>query len=201
MASRQVAAKAVNWAALAARIPKDPKASAGFDEIRIKFETTKGVLNSTPETPAPIDWDHYMAVVKNKALVEKFHAAYSSLEVPYPDTTEALAALQADRASQADADGATKKELENTVLQAQAYIDKIQGIKAYEIMKMDEYYELNPDIGAAEKAHKAEGEANRLPILGPGFDPQPLPGDLPELIKIPQKMMGYVKKLLPGGKN
>jgi len=200
MASRQVAAKAVNWAALAARIPKDPKASAGFDEMRIKFETTKGVLNSTPETPAPIDWDHYMNVVKNKALVEKFQSAYSSIEVPYPDTTEALAALQADRASQSEADSLTKKELESTVVQAQSFIDKIQGIKAFEVMTKDEYDALNPDIAAAQKARLEEAEANRLPMLGPGYDPKPLPGG-GELVSVPQKLIGYVKKLVPGVKN
>merc|ERR1711973_655596 len=120
MASRQVAARAVNWAALAARVPKDPKASAGFDEMRIKFETAKGTLNSTAEKPVPIDWDHYKSVVKNQALVEKLHAAYSELVVPYPDTAEALANLEAERADQTSKDDATKEELASTTAEAQS---------------------------------------------------------------------------------
>merc|ERR1711973_1013091 len=100
MASRQVAARAVNWAALAARVPKDPKASAGFDEMRIKFETAKGTLNSTAEKPVSIDWDHYKAVVKDQALVEKLHAAYSVLVVPYPDSAGLLSNLEAEKAEQ-----------------------------------------------------------------------------------------------------
>merc|ERR1712183_937834 len=51
MATRQVAARAVNWAALAARVPKDGKSAAGFEELRIKFETSKGTLNTMPEKP------------------------------------------------------------------------------------------------------------------------------------------------------
>ena len=43
-----IIAKSVNWAALAVHIPKDPKTSAGFDEIIIWFETTKGALNTVP---------------------------------------------------------------------------------------------------------------------------------------------------------
>ena len=175
MASRQVIAKSVNWAALAARIPKDPKASAGFDEMRIKFETAKGALNTVPETPAPIDWDHYKAVVKNTALVEKFHAAYSSLAVPYPSTAESLAALAAEKDAQVAADAETAKALEGTVMKAQENIDKITGIKAYEIMTLDEYLALNPEVQAKIDAYVAEGEEGRLPLLGPGFNPQPHP--------------------------
>jgi len=144
MASRQVVARAVNWAGLAARLPKDPKASAGFDELRIKFETAKGALNATPEAPTPIDWDHYKSVVKNKDLVEKFHAAYTSLVVPYPDTAGSLSELAAEKEKQLAEDAKTQEDLKNAVANAEANIDKITGIKAYEIMTTDEFMKLNP---------------------------------------------------------
>jgi len=144
MAARQVVARAVNWAGLAARLPKDPKASAGFDELRIKFETAKGALNATPEAPTPIDWDHYKSVVKNKDLVEKFHAAYTSLVVPYPDTAESLSQLAAEKEKQLAEDAKTQEDLKSAVVDAEANIEKITGIKAYEIMSQDEFMELNP---------------------------------------------------------
>jgi len=156
MASRQVAARAVNWAALAARVPKDPKASAGFDEMRIKFETAKGTLNSTAEKPVPIDWDHYKAVVKDQALVEKLHAAYSGLVVPYPDTAGLLSNLEAEKAEQLSIDAATKADLEVAVAQAQSNIDKIENKKSYEIMTQEEFFELNPDKAAEAEAAAAK---------------------------------------------
>merc|ERR1711872_318287 len=176
MASRQVAARAVNWAALAARVPKDPKASAGFDEMRIKFETAKGTLNSTAEKPVPIDWDHYKAVVKDQALVEKLHAAYSGLVVPYPDTAGLLSNLEAEKAEQLSIDAATKADLEVAVAQAQSNIDKIENKKSYEIMTQEEFFELNPDKAAeAEAAAAKTAQVLYGPVVGveylPGWDP------------------------------
>merc|ERR1712183_290010 len=143
MAGRQVAARAVNWAGLAARIPKDPKYSAGFDEMRIKFETAKGSLNATPETPVPIDWDKYRSAVKNQALVEKLHAAYADVVVPYPDTTESLAGLEVERTEQYSNDEATKGELES---------ETAADLKSYKIMTTQEYFAIYPDIGAKHEA-------------------------------------------------
>ena len=175
MASRQVVARAVNWAALASRIPKDPKYSAGFDEMRIKFETAKGSLNSTPEKPVPIDWSHYSSVVKNQALVEKLQAAYSELVVPYPDTAEALASLEAEKTEQLSKDGAMKEELGSATAEAQEKIDTLRNRKAYEIMSVDEYFELEPAIAEEFHARAAEAEKYRVPFLGVGTDPKPVP--------------------------
>merc|ERR1712212_526924 len=172
MATRQVAARAVNWAALAARVPKDGKAAAGFEELRIKFETSKGTLNMMPEKPTPINWDHYSSVVKNKELFEKFQSAYAELEVPYPED-DFSAEIEAKRAEAEAQDAHTRAELADGVAQAEASIAAITGIKAYEAMTMDEYCELNPKF-----AHMVEQQriavADRLdPRLEKAIDDAP----------------------------
>merc|ERR1711872_196843 len=153
MASRQVAARAVNWTALASRIPKDPKYSAGFEEMRIKFETAKGSLNSTPEKPVPIDWDHYKSVVKNQAL---------------------LANLEAERANQTSKDDAMREELASTTAEAQAKIDTLKNRKSYDIMTVEEYFEHEPEIAEQWRSRHAEATKYRT-IWGYGHSPQQAP--------------------------
>jgi len=145
MAARQVAARTVNWAALAARVPKDGKSAAAFEELRIKFETAKGTLNTMPEKPTPIDWDHYSSVIRNKGLFEKFQTAYAELEVPYPED-DYSAEIEAQRAEAYAQDAQTRAELADGVAQAEASIAAITGIKAYEAMTYDEYFDMNPDL-------------------------------------------------------
>merc|ERR1712193_357783 len=156
MATRQVAARTVNWAALAARVPKDGKSAAGFEELRIKFETSKGTLNMMPEKPTPINWDHYSSVVKNKELFEKFQSAYAELEVPYPED-DFSAEIEAKRAEAEAQDAHTRAELADGVAQAEASIAAITGIKAYEAMTWDEYCELNPKFAHMVEVQRIAG--------------------------------------------
>jgi len=201
MASRQVAARAVNWAALAARLPKDPKASAGFDEMRIKFETAKGTLNSTAEKPVPIDWDHYKAVVKDQALVEKLHAAYAGLVVPYPDTAGVLSNLEAERTEQFSKDAATKADLEDAVAQAQTNIDKIQNKKAYEVMSLEEYHELNPDKAAEAEAARLKAADGWHPVYGERLSIEYLPAwdKVNERVIPPAEVEAAIKEMQASG--
>jgi hypothetical protein len=47
-------------------------------------------LNSYPEKPQPINWDHYRKNVAVPGLVDSFLKQYEGLSVPYPkDTTSA----------------------------------------------------------------------------------------------------------------
>ena len=146
MASKQVVAKAVNWAALGSRVV--PKHFAGFDELRTKFETTKGTLNNTPAAPAPIDWDHYKGVVKNSSLVEKLHAAYSELSVPYPED-DFSAAIEAEKAGKLQEDVELRTQLQASIVNTQAEMKKIEGMKAFEYMTLEEYHELFPEKAEA----------------------------------------------------
>lgn len=85
MAGRMAKA-AVDWTKLAANIPKSM--TAEFNAFRTKHETIRGSLNMLPEKATPVDFNFYLASVKNQALVEKFQALYATVEVPYPEDTE-----------------------------------------------------------------------------------------------------------------
>merc|ERR1711860_435562 len=84
--AERMAKTAVDWTKLASKIPKSM--TAEFNAFRTKHETIRGNLNMLPEKAAPVNFEYYLANVKNQALVEKFQAMYAAVEVPYPEDTE-----------------------------------------------------------------------------------------------------------------
>lgn len=51
---------------------------------------------ANPEEPPKIDWSYYKANAVNKAVVEQFEKAYTSLKIPYPNDKGALNAVIAE---------------------------------------------------------------------------------------------------------
>merc|ERR1712002_36720 len=152
--SRRAIAKVVDWTRLAATIPKAH--TAEFNAFRLKHETLRGALNTLPEKPTPINWDHYMSVVKNKALVEQFHAAYSQLAVSYPEDTETAKI----NARQAETEVEILKDISEREARIAEYTQELGAIKAekpYEEMTVREHMEANPDQLAL---HEAEMKKN-----------------------------------------
>lgn len=143
MAAKQIVVKGVNWASLASRVPKGE--AGAFDELRLKFETSKGKLNSLPEKPKPIDWSSYEVSVRNKVLLEKFRNAHADIFVPYPEDSWS-AEIAAARAEQLAKDAEARIKLEESLATAKSEIHKITSIKGYEAMTTRDYMEVNSEV-------------------------------------------------------
>ncbi|XP_057299886.1 ATP synthase subunit d, mitochondrial-like [Hydractinia symbiolongicarpus] len=143
MASKRVAVKTVDWLKLGSTIPK--AAAADFNAFRTRHETIKGSLESLPEKPAPIDWKFYQNAVKEKALVEKFYAAYSKVTVPYPEDTESAKIAAEEKQIEAEIVEAVKaKQVKISKLQEE--IAKIRNQKPFEEMTTEEFMASHPDM-------------------------------------------------------
>lgn len=51
---------------------------------------------ANPEEPPKIDWSYYKANAANKAIIEQFEKAYTSLKIPYPDDKGAYSSIVAE---------------------------------------------------------------------------------------------------------
>merc|ERR1712002_1299138 len=149
MAGRMAVRAAVDWTKLASNIPKSM--TAEFNAFRTKHETIKGELNMLPEKPTPVNFDHYLASVKNTALVEQFQAAYAGVTVPYPEDTESakIEQTQADTVAEIEAQSEARAV---RVADYEAEITRIKSMKPYEEISTIEYAAANPDVVAEVEA-------------------------------------------------
>lgn len=149
MASRQVGKKVIDWAKLSGSIPAE--ARGDFNQFRGRYEMFLARVNAYPETPQPIEWEHFKQGISKPGFVDSFQKQYEALEVPYPaDTTsKELAERQKE----------VNLEAQNVIAQSklraeelQKELDSIRAQKPLEDMTIDEYLADKPEL--REKAEK-----------------------------------------------
>merc|ERR1712150_432581 len=127
--------------------------TAEFNAFRTKHETIRGNLNMLPEKAAPVNFEYYLANVKNQALVEKFQAMYAAVEVPYLEDTESAKIAETQATTVAEIE-AQSKESAKRVAEFQAEIAKIKAMKPFEEITTAEIMASNPHIMAQVDAEQ-----------------------------------------------
>ena len=149
MATRRVGQKVIDWAKLAASLPVEVRSD--FLAFRGKYEATLARVNSYPEKPEPVDWQHYKKAISKSGFVDGFQKQYENLSIPYPkDTTSSkLAAYQKDVETQVQE---VIDQSKTKVVELRNELTKIKAQKPYEDMTIDEYLADKPEI--REQAEK-----------------------------------------------
>ena len=85
MATKRIAQSAINWAALAERVPAHQKPQ--YLAFKGKSDQYLRRVLALPEKPKPIDWEFYKSKVPVPGMVDEFKKSYESLNIPYPPDT------------------------------------------------------------------------------------------------------------------
>merc|ERR1712179_875685 len=85
MAAKRIAASAVNWGELAARVPANQKGA--YNAFKGKSDAYLRAVMTRPEALPPIDFSAYAARVSVPGMVENFQKEYESIAIPYPADT------------------------------------------------------------------------------------------------------------------
>eukprot|EP00088_Acartia_fossae_P055057 TRINITY_DN6390_c0_g1_i1.p2 TRINITY_DN6390_c0_g1~~TRINITY_DN6390_c0_g1_i1.p2 ORF type:complete len:178 (+),score=66.74 TRINITY_DN6390_c0_g1_i1:34-567(+) len=98
MASKRVVATALDWAALASKLPAENKAA--FGGLKGKVDKYQRMVNSLPETAPAIDFAAYKSKITVPGMVDSFAEKYGALNVPYPSDQGRLAEIDAQAAQE-----------------------------------------------------------------------------------------------------
>lgn len=82
MASRRISQSAVNWAAIAERVP--PAQRIQFNAFKSRSDKYLRAVLANPEQAPKIDWAVYKKNVAVAGMVDNFQKQYESLKIPYP---------------------------------------------------------------------------------------------------------------------
>jgi len=142
MSSKRIASSAVNWAALAERVPENQRIF--FNALKGRSDGYLRRVLSNPETAPKIDWSVYKSKVALPGLVDSFQKQYEAFKVPYPQdkVTPEVDAQQ----KQAEAEIKSFVEASNRrIATYQAAISKWDDVLPFEEMTLEEYKDAFPE--------------------------------------------------------
>lgn len=143
MAARRITKSAIDWAALAERVPPDQKTQ--FAAFKTKSDVYMRAVLANPETPPKIDWEHYKKVVPVAGLVDNFQKQYEALKVPYPQDTMTGELEAQVKQIKAEVE-AFKKASQERVTNHEKEIGRVKALLPYNQMTMEDYRESYPDL-------------------------------------------------------
>ncbi|XP_068983367.1 ATP synthase subunit d, mitochondrial-like [Bombus flavifrons] len=139
--SRQ-AIKAINWTALAERVPEAEKAAlAAFKSKSDKYLQR---MMANPEALPKIDWAYYKKVIVTPGLVDRFKKEYESLSVPYP-ADNYTAEIEAAKSEAAKKIQSFIQEVNVDIEELRKSLVEINNMIPFSEMTMDDYVDLKQD--------------------------------------------------------
>lgn len=143
MSAKRIASSAVNWSAIAERVP--PVQRISFNNFKNKSDKYLRAVQANPEQSPKIDWAFYKAKVAVPGLVDAFQKNYDALKVPYPaDTVSASIAAQAKQVA-ADVEQ-FKHSSKARIAEHHAAIEHLKSLLPFDQMTMEDYRDAYPDL-------------------------------------------------------
>ncbi|XP_050447174.1 ATP synthase subunit d, mitochondrial-like [Cataglyphis hispanica] len=136
------AIKAINWAALAERIPETERNA--FAAFKAKSDQHLRRMAANPETPPKIDWAYYKKNITLSGLVDKFQKEYEAFVVPYPADkyTSQLEAQEKELLAQIEQ---FIKESNERIASASKEVERVKSLLPFSEMTMEDFRNLYPD--------------------------------------------------------
>ncbi|KAK2586794.1 hypothetical protein KPH14_011819 [Odynerus spinipes] len=144
------AVKAVNWSAIAERVP--PHQKNLYAAFKAKSDQYLRRMMANPETTPQINWEYYRKNITIPGLVDKFKKEYESLKIPYPEDKYTSLVDAEEKNVVADIEK-FRVECDSDIQKLTATIASLKAIMPYDQMTLEEFLEYHPEYiaGTAEK--------------------------------------------------
>ncbi|XP_046827385.1 ATP synthase subunit d, mitochondrial-like [Vespa crabro] len=136
------AIKAINWAAIAERVPEEQKQV--FVAFKTKSDQYLRRMMANPESSPQLNWDYYKKNVTIPGLVEKFKKEYEALTVPYPADKYTSLIDSEEKQMLIDVEEYRKKS-EKEIENINKSISTLKVMMPYAEMTMEEFVEHHPE--------------------------------------------------------
>lgn len=143
MASKRIAQSAVNWAAIAERVP--PSQRLQFNAFKSRSDKYMRAVLANPAESPKIDWAAYKKNVSVAGLVDNFQKQYEALKVPYP--ADNVSAQVDAQGKEVDAEITKfKKESEERIASHQKELAYLNSLLPFNQMTMEDFKDSYPDL-------------------------------------------------------
>jgi len=136
MAAKRIATTALDWSALAAKMPAENKGA--FGALKVKVDKYMRIVNSLPEAAPAIDFAGYKAKITVPGMVDTFETKYTGLSIPYPGDQGKLAEIDAQAGQQKARHAAWVAESNTRIAGFNAELAKWEAMMPVEEMNLEE---------------------------------------------------------------
>ncbi|KAL1517326.1 hypothetical protein ABEB36_001103 [Hypothenemus hampei] len=142
MASKRITQSAINWAAIAERVPEHQRQQ--FLAFKTKSDNYLRRVLSQPEKPPAINWDYYKQRVPVAGMVDEFQKRYTSLNIPYPPDTMVGQLDAQEKEIKSDIEK-FKNESNVRIQEYKAQLAHLASLLPYDQMTMEDFRDAHPD--------------------------------------------------------
>jgi len=143
MAAKRISQSAINWTAIAERVPENQKIF--FNSLKGKSDGYLRRVLSNPESPPKLDFAAYKDKIAIPGLVESFQKQYEAFKVSYP-TENVSPQVDAQRKEFAETIKNFKAESNKRIQDYNAQLAKWDDILPYEDMTLEDYKDSFPEV-------------------------------------------------------
>nr|ALS04915.1 mitochondrial ATP synthase subunit d [Pseudodiaptomus poplesia] len=136
MASKRVAATALDWSVLSTRIPAENKPA--FNMLKAKVDKHLRAVNSLPAELPAIDFSVYRSRIAVAGMVDNFESKYKGLQIPYPSDQGKLAEIDAQASEQKTRYAQFVNESKGRIAASLAELAKWEAMMPVEEMNLEE---------------------------------------------------------------
>ncbi|EZA62477.1 hypothetical protein DMN91_003924 [Ooceraea biroi] len=137
------AIKAINWSALAERVPETERAA--FVAFKAKSDEHLRRMSANPETVPKLDWAYYQKNIPLAGLVDKFQKEYESLKVPYPPDNYTSEVDALEKRVMAELEKFAQESNER-IAKSTKEVERIKKMLPFSEMTMEDFRDLYPHI-------------------------------------------------------
>ncbi|XP_018401983.1 PREDICTED: ATP synthase subunit d, mitochondrial-like [Cyphomyrmex costatus] len=137
------AIKAINWSALAEKIPETEKTA--FASFKAKSDQYLRRMNANPEAPPKIDWTYYKKNIPISGLVDKFQKEYESVKVPYP-VDKYTSEIETEEKEMHVKIEEFIAESNQRITTANKEIDRVKNLLPFSEMTMEDFRDAYPEL-------------------------------------------------------
>ncbi|XP_023945728.1 ATP synthase subunit d, mitochondrial [Bicyclus anynana] len=141
--AKRISQSAVNWAALAERVPAQQKGNLATFKVKSDGYLRRVLAN--PDAPPKIDWAAYKRAVPIAGMVDNFQKQYEALKVPYPADT-LTAKVEAQSVEVKKAIEAFVQESNANIAKYQKEIEDVKATLPYDQMTMEDFRDAHPEL-------------------------------------------------------
>lgn len=143
MASKRIAQSAVNWTAIAERVP--PQQKSNFIAFKTRSDKYLRAVHANPEQSPKIDWAFYKSRVAVAGLVDSFQKSYESLKISYPTDTLSGEVDKLRTEVKADIEK-FKRESEQRISSHKNELERIKSLLPYAQMTLEDFKDAHPEL-------------------------------------------------------
>ncbi|XP_069677934.1 ATP synthase subunit d, mitochondrial [Periplaneta americana] len=143
MAARRITQSAINWSALAERVPENQKGF--FSAFKAKSDGYLRRMMANPETPPAINWEYYRTNVPLAGMVDDFKKKYEALSIPYPTDTVTPEIEQQAKEVEKEIQQFIK-ESNTRIAEYEAEISRLKSLIPFEQMTLEDFKDAYPEL-------------------------------------------------------